>query len=126
MGGGTSTCSLRAGDAGSAELRCRELVGGGGNFPGTPPTIPLLQQPCTTFDLGISIDDRWYDLIISKLKDLAEFQEKKAKINATGRTRLVDDGSAALVDPKGKAKAKAGQKGKGKGKEVPQEEPSSQ
>lgn len=72
------------------------------------------------------IDDRWYDLIISKLKDLAEFQEKKAKINATGRTRLVDDGSAALVDPKGKAKAKAGQKGKGKGKEAPQEEPSSQ
>lgn len=58
------------------------------------------------------IDDRWYDLIISKLKDLAEFQEKKAKINAMGRTRLVDDGSAALVDPKGKAKAKAGEKEK--------------
>eukprot|EP00435_Cladocopium_sp_Y103_P039135 s110_g10.t1 len=56
------------------------------------------------------VDGRWLELIMAKLKDIAEFQEKKAKLTPSKRVEEVKPGPKA--DP---AKPK-GKKGKGSGK----------
>ena len=51
------------------------------------------------------IDDRWCELFMAKLKELAEYQEKKGKLTAAGKQRREDPAP------------KAGDKAKGKGKQ---------
>ena len=83
----------------------------------SPPPMSSFQnhQPPAPWELPHSrlVDPRWFDLVMSKVKDLADFHEKKAKLGSSmGR------GSKATeeVQPAPKAKAKAKAKGGGKGK----------
>lgn len=61
------------------------------------------------------VDGRWFELIMSKLKDMAEYQEKKIKLNASNKRP--DTTSDAANPPKnpppkpGKGAGKKGQKG---------------
>ena len=57
------------------------------------------------------IDDRFYDLIIAKLRDLADFQEKRAKLQAPRPPR---PGDPPRPDPKAKSEPKRNAKGGGK------------
>ena len=57
------------------------------------------------------IDDRFYDLIIAKLRDLADFQEKRSKLQAPRPPRPTDP---PRPDPKIKADPKRNAKGGGK------------
>ena len=67
------------------------------------------------------LDGRWVELFLAKLKDLAEYQEKKSKL--TGRPRIGPDPAAKESKPDPKAKGKGGSKsGKGK-KEGTEERP---
>ena len=59
------------------------------------------------------IDDRWLELCMAKLKEIADFQDKRAKLSAP-----VKDPPKDLVDPKPKKAAKGGKEGKG-GKDPP-------
>ena len=61
------------------------------------------------------VDGRWLELIMAKLKDIAEFQEKKAKLTPSKKVEEVKPGPKA--DP-AKPKGKKG-KGSGKGEEKP-------
>lgn len=53
------------------------------------------------------IDPRWFDLVVSKVRDLADFHEKKAKLNQKQPAAKPDE-------PATKAKPKAKSKGKGR------------
>ena len=116
--GGESKGGIGGRDAGSAELRPGELVTGIRAFART--SSPLLQLPHTRL-----IDGRWFELILSRLKDLAEFQEKKMKLSSgPSRTRAEDP--PVKPEPKVKAKVKASPKGgsgKGSGKKGGEEPP---
>ena len=57
------------------------------------------------------LDERWLELILAKLKDIADFQEKRIKL-ASG-TRKSEDPPAP--DPKPKVRPPKGGKGEGKG-----------
>ena len=57
------------------------------------------------------IDGRWFDLLISKLRNLADYQEKKAKL--TPSKHKADEGQPKTEQPK---KAQPKQAGKGTGK----------
>lgn len=52
------------------------------------------------------IDGRWYELILSRLRDLAEYQEKKMKLTTTG-SRVRAEETPARPEPKVKAKVEA-------------------
>lgn len=57
------------------------------------------------------LDERWLELILSKLKDIADFQEKKLKLSSNSKK-----GDEAVVpEPKPKPKPGKGSKGEGKG-----------
>lgn len=58
------------------------------------------------------IDDRFYDLIIAKLRDLADFQEKRSKLQASRPSRPPDP---VRPDPKAKPDPKRAAKGGKKG-----------
>ena len=51
------------------------------------------------------IDDRWCELFMAKLKELAEYQEKKGKLTAAGKTKKEDPPPKAGDKPKGKGKS---------------------
>lgn len=61
------------------------------------------------------VDNRWFEIIMAKLKDLAEYQEKKIKLNASNKRPDPTSDAAALPKnppPKpGKGAGKKGQKG---------------
>ena len=65
------------------------------------------------------VDPRWFDLVMSKVKDLADFHEKRAKLSG-GLARSSKQTDEQQPAPKAKAKPKA--KGNGKGKTLPAEE----
>ena len=65
------------------------------------------------------VDLRWFDLVMSKVKDLADFYEKRAKLSG-GLARSSKQTDEQQPAPKAKAKPKA--KGSGKGKTLPAEE----
>ena len=65
------------------------------------------------------VDSRWVELFLAKLKDLADYQEKQAKL--TVRPRAGPDPSAKDTRPDPKQKGKGGAKG-GKGKREGTEE----
>ena len=73
----------------------------------------LSHQPPEQWELQHSrlLDPRWVELMMGKLKDLSDFQEKRIKLTTTRRT---EDPAAPKVEKPGKG-AK-GQKGKGNGK----------
>ena len=58
------------------------------------------------------IDDRWFELALAKLRVLADYQEKRAKLSAA-KTKNVEEQPSA--DPKKPPKPGKGDKGKGKG-----------
>ncbi len=58
------------------------------------------------------VDSRFFDLVVSKLEDLTDFQEKKHRLNGGGGIRKTED-----LPPKPNPKVKADpKKGAGKGK----------
>ena len=65
------------------------------------------------------VDPRWFDLVMSKVKDLADFHEKRAKLSG-GLARSSKQTDEQQPAPKAKAKPKA--KGNGKGKTLPADE----
>jgi len=64
------------------------------------------------------VGPRWMDLVVAKVKDLADFHEKRAKLSSQIRPRAPAEDQAPAPKPKAKAK----QKGTGKGKQVNAEE----
>lgn len=64
------------------------------------------------------IDDRWFELMLSKLKDMSEFQERKAKL--TAGTKKED------LTEQEKESARLKKKGAGKGKKGEGENPQTQ
>ena len=58
------------------------------------------------------------DLVVAKVKDLADFHEKRAKLSSQIRPRAPAEDQAPAPRPKAKAK----QKGNGKGKQLNTEE----
>ena len=80
-----------------------------------PATNFAMHQPPAPSELPHTklVDPRWFDLVMSKVKDLADFHEKKAKLTpALARPSKTPEEPS----PKPKAKAKAKGKGGGKGK----------
>ena len=63
------------------------------------------------------IDDRWMELFLSRLKDMAEYQEKKSKLTA-GRGRREENSQQPKAEPPKKTKGKGGKKGKEKESEA--------
>ena len=63
------------------------------------------------------IDDRWMELFLSRLKDMAEYQEKKSKLTA-GRGRREENLQQPKPEPPKKTKGKGGKKGKDKDSEA--------
>ena len=61
------------------------------------------------------VDGRLFDLVVSKLKDLAEFHEKKSKLGGGGAKRVEEIPPNPKPTPKAKADPKKGA-GKGRGK----------
>ena len=57
------------------------------------------------------IDPRWFDLVVSKVRDLADFHEKKAKLGQRQPAAKTEE-PVAKAKPKAKNKGKGGQKGK--------------
>ena len=57
------------------------------------------------------IDPRWFDLVVSKVRDLADFHEKKAKLSQRQPAAKAEE-PVAKAKPKAKNKGKGGQKGK--------------
>ena len=72
-----------------------------------PPAI--WEQPHTRL-----IDHRWVDLCMARLRDVADYHEKKIKLNNSSRAGKNDE-NGLLADPKPKSQPK-GKKGGGKGK----------
>eukprot|EP00438_Fugacium_kawagutii_P019951 Skav226914 [mRNA] locus=scaffold1147:32653:34984:+ [translate_table: standard] len=60
------------------------------------------------------VDERWIDLMMSKLRDLAEYQEKRGKLTS-GKARNDDAAAAASTTTAPKNENKESKKGKGKG-----------
>eukprot|EP00435_Cladocopium_sp_Y103_P014703 s4063_g3.t1 len=60
------------------------------------------------------IDPRWFELMLAKLKDFADFQEKKQKLNSSSSAPRPKEASPAKPEPKKNAKGggKEGKKGK--------------
>lgn len=56
------------------------------------------------------IDDRWFEHMLSKLKDMSEFQERKAKLTAGTKEDLTEqEKEAARLKKKGAGKGKKGE-----------------
>ena len=55
------------------------------------------------------VDDRWSELFLSKLKEIAEYQEKRSKLTSTTRPKKEEPPKG---DKKGKGSGKAGKKQK--------------
>lgn len=68
------------------------------------------------------IDPRWFELVLSRLKDLSEFQERKAKLNSS----KAKDKEAPPPPPKAEAKKTAKGGAKGGGQKGKQSEPAQQ
>lgn len=62
------------------------------------------------------IDGRWFELILSRLKDLAEFQEKKARLGSSSSSRARNED---VENKETKVKVKPGKGGKDKGGDAP-------
>ena len=63
------------------------------------------------------VDPIWMNLVVAKVKDLADFQEKRAKLSGkAGQRTQAEDPSPAANKPKAKPK------GKGKGQQPNAEE----
>ena len=60
------------------------------------------------------VDERWLELILAKLRDIHDFQDKKQKLTS-GSRRSEDSAPAADGDKDTKKKKKGGPKGNGKG-----------
>lgn len=60
------------------------------------------------------VDERWLELILAKLRDIHDFQDKKQKL-ASGSRRSEDSAPAADGEKESKKKKKNGAKGSGKG-----------
>eukprot|EP00435_Cladocopium_sp_Y103_P007514 s684_g2.t1 len=57
------------------------------------------------------VDPRWMDLVVAKVKDLADYHEKRAKLGSSYSKPKTEE-SAPAAKPKPKAKAKGNGKGK--------------
>eukprot|EP00435_Cladocopium_sp_Y103_P073950 s91_g46.t1 len=65
------------------------------------------------------IDPRWFDLVVSKVRDLADFQEKKAKLSQKQPFQKPSEEAVPKAKPKAKNKGKGSQKGKAAASEEP-------
>ena len=63
------------------------------------------------------VGKRWLELILAKLRDLHDFQDKKQKLTSSGRKSEDSTGAAAKDKENTKKKKKGGAKGGGKGSE---------
>ena len=73
------------------------------------------------------IDGRWFDLLISKLRSLADYQEKKAKLNpGKGKAEEGQPKAEPTKNPQAKQGGKGGGKKGGKGEEQATPTPPSQ
>ena len=81
----------------------------------SPPPLSSFQlhQPPNTWELPHSklVDPRWMDLVVAKVKDLADYHEKRQKLSSYPKPKTEEQQPAAKPKPKAK------QKGMGKGKQ---------
>lgn len=65
------------------------------------------------------LDPRWVELFLTKLKDLAEYQEKKAKLGGKGKRAEESGSKDTKNEAAAKGRGKNGKKGKKEGTENP-------
>ena len=86
-----------------------------------PPPFSAFSQhtPPEPWELQHSqlLDPRWVELFLAKLKDLAEYQEKKAKLGGKGKRAEEPSGKDTKNDTAAKGRGKTGKKGKKEGTE---------